>query len=84
MGSARAFRWEHSTSWAFTAREQEAVELVDRPGLWQLAGGGVREGAFVADTTALLGELNSRPPHHRVIARKEPLHPPLLQGRRHL
>lgn len=35
----------------------------------------MREGAFVADITALLGELTGWPAHHRVIARKEPLHP---------
>lgn len=73
------FRWEYSTGWAFTTREQEAVELVDQRGLWQpaagAADGGVREGAFVADITALLGDLTGWPPGHRVIARKEPLHP---------
>jgi hypothetical protein len=35
----------------------------------------VRENALVADITALLGDLPGWPPHHRVIARKEPLHP---------
>lgn len=73
------FRWEYSVGWAFTAREQAAIEICDKKNLWQPAGGGadggVREGAFVADITALLGELADWPAHHRVIARKEPLHP---------
>ncbi|GAA3380687.1 hypothetical protein GCM10020367_68970 [Streptomyces sannanensis] len=73
------FRWEYSVGWAFTAREQAAVEICDQQGLWQPAGGGpdggVRERVFVADITALLGDLPGWPPHHRVIARKEPLHP---------
>ncbi|MEU1601476.1 IS1380 family transposase [Streptomyces sp. NPDC005708] len=73
------FRWEYSVGWAFTAREQAAIEICDKKNLWQPAGGGadggVREGAFVADITALLGDLSAWPAHHRVIARKEPLHP---------
>ena len=72
------FRWEYSTGWAFTEREQAAVELADRRGLWQPAtdaDGNAREDAFVADLTGLLGDLSAWPAHHRVIARKEPLHP---------
>ncbi|MET8125546.1 IS1380 family transposase [Streptomyces sp. NPDC005231] len=73
------FRWEYSIGWSFTEREQAAVELCDARGLWQPAGGGpdgaVREDAFVADITGLLGDLTGWPKHHRVIARKEPLHP---------
>jgi hypothetical protein len=72
------FRWEYSTGWAFTDREQTAVEKADRLGLWQPATdarGTVREDAFVADLTGLLGDLTAWPRHHKVIARKEPLHP---------
>ncbi|MGW1801229.1 hypothetical protein ACWCQN_36175 [Streptomyces sp. NPDC001984] len=72
------FRWEYSTGWSFTEREQAAIETVDRLGLRQSAtgpNGGVREDAFVADITGLLGDLAGRPRQHRVIARKEPLHP---------
>ncbi|MET8538956.1 IS1380 family transposase [Streptomyces sp. NPDC005065] len=77
------FRWEYSVGWAFTMREQAAIEVCDARGLWQPAGGGadgaVREDALVADITALLGDLSGWPPHHRVIARKEPLHPRYLK-----
>ncbi|MGW3661137.1 IS1380 family transposase [Streptomyces sp. NPDC005151] len=73
------FRWEYSIGWSFTEREQAAVELCDKKNLWQPAGGGpdggVREDAFVADITGLLGDLTGWPKGHRVIARKEPLHP---------
>jgi hypothetical protein len=72
------FRWEYSTGWAFTDREQAAVELADRLGLWQPATdahGHARNNAFVADLTGLLGDLSAWPAHHKVIARKEPLHP---------
>jgi hypothetical protein len=73
------FRWEYSIGWAFTEREQAAIETVDRLQLWQPATGGpdgqVRENAFVADITGLLGDLTGWPKGHRVIARKEPLHP---------
>ncbi|PYC63472.1 IS1380 family transposase, partial [Streptomyces tateyamensis] len=37
--------------------------------------GEAREDAFVADITGLLGNLTGWPPHHKVIVRKEPLHP---------
>jgi hypothetical protein len=72
------FRWEYSVGWAFTTREQRAVEIADRLGLWQPATGAdgdVRTDAFVADITGLLGDLAGWPKHHAVIARKEPLHP---------
>ncbi|MDJ0347668.1 IS1380 family transposase, partial [Streptomyces sp. H10-C2] len=72
------FRWEYSVGWAFTAREQAAVEQADRLGLWEQATdaqGEAREDAFVADLTGLLGDLTAWPKHHKVIARKEPLHP---------
>jgi hypothetical protein len=72
------FRWEYSIGWAVTEREQAAIETVDRLGLWQPAtgeGGQAREDAFVADITGLLGDLTSWPKGHRIIARKEPLHP---------
>lgn len=51
---------------------------MDRLGLWQPATGErgqAREDAFVADITGLLGDLTGWPKGHRVIARKEPLHP---------
>lgn len=35
----------------------------------------MRPDAFVADITGLLGDLRRWPQHHRVIVRKEPLHP---------
>jgi hypothetical protein len=73
-----SFTWEYSIGWAFTEREQKAVETLDRKGLWQPAldaDGIAREDAFVADITGLLGDLSSWPPHHSVIVRKEPLHP---------
>ncbi|MDH6128395.1 IS1380 family transposase [Kitasatospora sp. GP82] len=72
------FRWEYSIGWAFTAREQAAVAKADRLGLWQPAtdaDGQACEDAFVADLTGLLGDLSARPANHKVIARKEPLHP---------
>jgi hypothetical protein len=72
------FRWEYSLGWTFTAREQAAVALCDRLGLWQSAtdpDGNVRTDAFVADITGLLGDLSGWPKHHKVFARKEPLHP---------
>lgn len=72
------FRWEYSVGWAFTTREQAAVEIADRLGLWQPAtdpDGRAREDAFVCDITGLLGDLEGWPKHHTVIARKEPLHP---------
>jgi hypothetical protein len=62
------FRWEYSVGWAFTAREQAAIEICDKKNLWQSAGdGAVREGAFVADITALLGELTGWPAGRRII-----------------
>ncbi|WP_189241120.1 transposase, partial [Planomonospora parontospora] len=73
-----SYRWEYSVGWAFTEREQDAVELVDARGLWQAAtgpGGESRPDAFVADVTGLLGDLSAWPSGHRVIVRKEPLHP---------
>ncbi|MFD5065846.1 IS1380 family transposase [Streptomyces sp. NPDC058394] len=77
--ASATFRWEYSIGWSFTEREQAAIELCDSNNLWQPAGGGsdggVREDAFVADITGLLGDLTGWPRHHRVIARKEPLHP---------
>ncbi|WP_406723470.1 IS1380 family transposase [Streptomyces sp. GD-15H] len=72
------FRWEYSIGWAVTEREQRAIEIVDRKNLWQPAtgeAGQAREDAFVADITGLLGDLTGWPKGHRVIARKEPLHP---------
>jgi Transposase DDE domain group 1 len=75
-------RWEYSTGWAFTDREQAAVEQADRMGLWQPATdahGHARDNAFVADLTGLLGDLSAWPAHHKVIARKEPLHPRYLK-----
>ncbi len=72
------FRREYSTGWAITDREHAAVEQADRRGLWQPAtdaDGNAREDAFVADLTGLLGDPSGRPPHHKAIARKEPLHP---------
>ncbi|MBB4941789.1 hypothetical protein FHR32_006166 [Streptosporangium album] len=72
------YRWEYSVGWAFTERERAAVELVDVHDLWQSAtgpGGRPRQDAFVADITGLLGDLSAWPPGHRVIVRKEPLHP---------
>ncbi|MEV6212018.1 transposase [Kitasatospora sp. NPDC051914] len=72
------FRWEYSAGWAVAEREQAAIEIVDRKDLWQPATGErgqAREDAFVADITGLLGDLTAWPKGHRVIARKEPLHP---------
>ncbi|WP_043465270.1 IS1380 family transposase [Kitasatospora sp. MBT66] len=80
--ASATFRWEYSIGWSFTEREQAAIETVDRLGLWQPAtgeGGQAREDAFVADITGLLGDLTGWPQRHRVIARKEPLHPRYLK-----
>jgi hypothetical protein len=75
-GAAPTFRWEYSTGWSFTAREQAAVETCDRLGQVATdADGQVRTDAFVAEVTGLLGDLTGWPKHHRVLARKEPLHP---------
>ncbi|MFF3404473.1 transposase [Streptomyces sp. NPDC002659] len=72
--ASATFRWEYSIGWSFTEREQAAVSLRDKKNVWQPAGGGpdgdVRKDALVADITDLTGW----PKHHRVIARKEPLH----------
>lgn len=76
--SSPSFTWEYSVGWAFNEREQAAVELLDRKGLWEPvvgSDGNAREDAFVADITGLLGDLTGWPPHHKVIVRKEPLHP---------
>jgi hypothetical protein len=72
------FCWEYSIGWAVTGREQAAIQIVDREGLWQPATGHAgqeRPDAFVADITGLLGDLTHWPKGHRVIVRKEPLHP---------
>jgi hypothetical protein len=68
-------RGEYSVGWAFTEREQAAVEAA---GAWEAATGEnsePREDAFVADITGLLGDLSAWPNGHRVIVRCEPLHP---------
>lgn len=62
------FRWEYSIGWAFTSREQAAIEQADRLGLWHNAtdaDGQVREDAFVADITGLLADLSAWPAHQR-------------------
>src|ERR1700730_11436229 len=79
-----SFTWEYSVGWAFTEREMRAVLLLDAKekkectALWQPAvdaDGTAREDAQVADITGLLGDLSGWPPGHRVIVRREPLHP---------
>lgn len=77
-----SYRWEYSVGWAFTEREQAAVELVEAAGAWEPAtgdDGDPREDAFVADITGLLGDLSAWPTGHRVIVRCEPLHPRYLK-----
>ncbi|MHA6757180.1 IS1380 family transposase [Streptacidiphilus sp. PAMC 29251] len=82
-----SFTWQYSTGWAFTDREMTAVTALDElekqerkqgRSVWQAAldaDGAAREDAQVADITGLLGDLSLWPPGHRVIVRREPLHP---------
>jgi hypothetical protein len=79
-----SFTWHYSVGWAFTEREMTAVLALDalerRTGrtVWEAAvdaDGTARENAQVADVTGLLGDLTTWPVGHRVIVRREPLHP---------
>ena len=72
---------------AFTEREMTAVLALDElekqgnkqgRGVWQAAvdaDGTARENAQVAEITGLLGDLATWPKGHRVLVRREPLHP---------
>jgi hypothetical protein len=79
-----SFTWEYSVGWTFTKREMDAVLALDATekatgrALWEAAlqgDGTVREKAFVAEITGLLGDLSTWPEGHRVFVRREPLHP---------
>lgn len=79
-----SFTWHYSVGWTFTVREMDAVLAVDelekKTGrtLWEAAlqaDGTVREKAYVAEITGLLGDLTTWPAGHRVFVRREPLHP---------
>lgn len=79
-----SFTWHYSTGWTFTGREMDAVLALDalakKTGrtLWEPAleaDGSVREKAYVAEITGLLGDLATWPTGHRVFVRREPLHP---------
>lgn len=79
-----SFTWEYSVGWTFTGREMEAVFALDAlqeqtgRAVWEAVlepDGQVREKAFVAEVTGLLGDLATWPKGHRVFVRREPLHP---------
>lgn len=75
---SRCYTWQYSAGWPVNEREQAAIRAVDALQLWEVAtgqGAQVRDDAFIADITGLLGDLTQWPDHHRVIVRKEPLHP---------
>lgn len=82
-----SYRWAYSTGWAFTDREMDAVQALDKlekeesrhgRSVWQAAvdtDGTARADAQVAEITGLLGDLSTWPKGHRVFVRREPLHP---------